>query len=156
MWFHSSHDRGIIRVLPAILNPSSKQWASVAEHFWAYGCCGVLSNARDAMPQGGTLSVETSRVNVGPDFVRRKVSESKDFDGGELLTMPEEGNYVRLVVRDTGIGMDAATKRWMFMPFFTTKAVGKGTGMGLSVVVRNRQARRMDRGAIGTWPGHKH
>jgi two-component system cell cycle sensor histidine kinase/response regulator CckA len=92
----------------------------------------LITNARDAMPEGGTITVETSRVNVGPDFVRRKVNESKDFKW--LSGMPSEGNYVRLLVRDTGIGMDATTKRHVFAPFFTTKAVGRGTGLGLSLV----------------------
>jgi len=93
----------------------------------------LIANARDAMPQGGTITVEISRVNVGPDFVRPKVSKSESLYGGELLTMPE-GNYVRLVVGDTGMGMDAATRAMIFMPFWTTKAVGNGTGLGLSIV----------------------
>jgi signal transduction histidine kinase len=91
----------------------------------------LISNARDAMPEGGTITVEASRLNLGPDLVRRKVSESKDFAG---IASPSEGNYVRLVVRDTGIGMDAYTKAECFNPFFTTKDVGKGTGLGLSIV----------------------
>ena len=92
----------------------------------------LITNARDAMPEGGTITVEASRVNVSPDFVRRKVNESKDFKS--LPSMPSEGNYVRLLVRDTGIGMDATAKRYVFAPFWTTKAVGKGTGLGLSIV----------------------
>jgi two-component system cell cycle sensor histidine kinase/response regulator CckA len=91
----------------------------------------LISNARDAMPQGGIITVETSRVNVGPDLVRRKVSESKDFAG---IASPSEGNYVRLLVRDNGTGMDATTKAKCFNPFFTTKDVGKGTGLGLCIV----------------------
>jgi signal transduction histidine kinase len=91
----------------------------------------LISNARDAMPQGGIITVETSRLNVGPDLVRRKVSESKDFDG---IASPSEGNYVRLSVRDNGMGMDATTMQLAFEPFYTTKDVGKGTGLGLSIV----------------------
>jgi two-component system, cell cycle sensor histidine kinase and response regulator CckA len=81
----------------------------------------LIVNARDAMPDGGTVTVETSRVNVGQDLVKWKA------------TLPE-GNYVRLAVRDTGMGMDAATQARIFDPFFTTKAAGKGTGLGLSTV----------------------
>jgi two-component system cell cycle sensor histidine kinase/response regulator CckA len=82
----------------------------------------LITNARDAMPQGGTMNVETSRV------VRSKGGES---EFAQLPTMPD-GNYVRLVVRDTGIGMDAYTRADCFSPFFTTKA--KSIGLGLSTM----------------------
>jgi two-component system, cell cycle sensor histidine kinase and response regulator CckA len=96
----------------------------------------LISNARDAMPEGGTITVETSRVNVGPDFIRRKVSESTDFKSLQLdmNSAPSEGNYARLLVRDTGIGMDATAKKYIFDPFFTTKDAGKGKGLGLSTM----------------------
>jgi two-component system, cell cycle sensor histidine kinase and response regulator CckA len=93
----------------------------------------LIFNARDALPERGIITVETSRVNVGSDFVRPKVSKSEALHGAELLTMPE-GNYVRLGVRDTGTGMDAATRAMIFMPFFTTKSVGNHKGLGLSAV----------------------
>jgi two-component system, cell cycle sensor histidine kinase and response regulator CckA len=76
-------------------------------------------NARDAMPKGGQLTLETRHVDVDPTYARQKV---------ELAA----GSYEVLAIADTGIGMDAATVARAFEPFFTTKAVGKGTGLGLA------------------------
>ncbi|HEX6274084.1 MAG TPA: ATP-binding protein [Polyangiaceae bacterium] len=77
----------------------------------------LVTNARDAMSAGGTVTIETSRVDL-----ERTVDE-----------LPP-GAYVRFVVSDTGVGMDAATKKRLFEPFFTTKGVGEGAGLGLATV----------------------
>ena len=76
-------------------------------------------NARDAMPDGGTLTIQTSNASESPEH-------------HESLAM--EGRYVSMHVRDTGGGMTADVKQHVFEPFFTTKPVGQGTGLGLSAV----------------------
>ena len=78
-------------------------------------------NARDAMPAGGQLKIETCNVAI------------KEQPGGPDAHA-SAGNYVLMTVTDTGIGMDEATAQRIFEPFFTTKQVGKGTGLGLSTV----------------------
>jgi two-component system cell cycle sensor histidine kinase/response regulator CckA len=79
-------------------------------------------NARDAMPGGGRLTIETDSLELAAEDV------ASDGDG------PSPGGYAVVVVKDTGHGMDRATLQRVFEPFFTTKAVGQGTGLGLSVV----------------------
>ncbi|MHB8843966.1 MAG: ATP-binding protein [Nitrospirota bacterium] len=81
----------------------------------------LATNARDAMPQGGSLTIATSRAVMDDHIVRQQ-------------GFGKPGRYAVLTVSDTGVGMDEKTRARVFEPFFTTKELGKGTGLGLAMI----------------------
>ena len=81
----------------------------------------LATNARDAMPHGGTLTISAEEVEIDGRFI-------------QMHQFGEPGRYAVITVADTGVGMDEKTKKNIFEPFFTTKEVGKGTGLGLAMV----------------------
>jgi len=81
----------------------------------------LVANARDAMPEGGRIKIQTSMTYIGNKFIERK-------------RYGKPGNYALITISDTGTGIDEAIKDKIFEPFFTTKDIYKGTGLGLSIV----------------------
>jgi two-component system, cell cycle sensor histidine kinase and response regulator CckA len=103
--FEADEDAGVVEADPAAVK-------QVLLH--------LVTNARDAMPKGGTLHVEVRRARLGAA-------------DRPLHAWVEPGSYVSVALSDTGVGMDAQTMARVFEPFFTTKPVGVGTGLGMSM-----------------------
>jgi two-component system, cell cycle sensor histidine kinase and response regulator CckA len=101
--------------------PQERLWVRADESQLEQVVLNLAVNARDAMPQGGTVTTILDRVAKDSHAVRRRPGMA-------------ETDYIRLRVIDTGTGMDAATQARIFEPFFTTKEFGKGTGLGLATV----------------------
>ena len=122
---------GLIQMLPRVIGEhisTSTRLAPDLRTVWADASrmdqvlVNLVLNARDAMPSGGQLTIETANANLDEERIR-----------AEGLTV-KPGRYVMLAVNDNGIGMDVATRARAFEPFFTTKPKGKGTGLGLATV----------------------
>ena len=120
--------RGNERLLRRVLGEDVELEVHAQEGLWLALCdpgqmeqllLNLAANARDAMPKGGKLVIETRNALVDP---------------GPSATNPSTGQWVHLVVRDSGAGMSPEVQERLFEPFFTTKEIGKGTGLGLATV----------------------
>ena len=106
--------------------------ALVDPHQFDIALLNLAINARDAMPDGGTLTIAVTSLSVGMG----KDAETGTGDGISPALAPSlaPGGYVAVTVRDSGTGMPADVLARACEPFFTTKPVGKGSGLGLSMV----------------------
>jgi len=120
----------VVNLLSKTLNTPISIKTELEENLWHIGAdegqihqviMNLCVNASEAMPNGGILTIKTENLKV-----------DREFAGGRLGMEVEPGDYVRVTISDTGVGMDEDTVRRIFDPFFTTK--GGGTGLGLSVV----------------------
>mgnify|MGYP006275576231 CR=1 FL=1 len=124
--------RNLQHLLKSSLNSAIEMNISAQENLWPvvidhnqleHALINLCTNARDAMPNGGSLTIRTYNTNT----------DSMTLPA-DLKTQPDDKDFVVLEVSDTGTGMDEATINRIFEPFFTTKEPGKGTGLGLSHV----------------------
>jgi two-component system, cell cycle sensor histidine kinase and response regulator CckA len=122
---------GLMQMLPRVLGEHNQTLARLSPGLWRVTAdpsqmeqvlVNLVLNGRDAMPMGGTITIETANV----DLTAARIAS-------DAVTLPP-GPYVMLSVSDTGTGMDADTRAHAFEPFFTTKPKGKGTGLGLATV----------------------
>ena len=105
----------------SISRNSDKYTANVDPNLFHQAIINLVINARDAMPQGGTLIIETDLVEL-------------DAESARLHVGIKPGRYVSILVEDSGVGMAEEVRKRVFEPFFTTKTVGEGTGLGLAMV----------------------
>nr|WP_314469691.1 ATP-binding protein [uncultured Sphingomonas sp.] len=112
--------RSITEAIAVQIDTAPDLWSVEADpHQLENVILNLAVNARDAMPNGGTLTIDARNVEIGPEAATEALGT---------------GAYVRITVTDSGVGMSAHTVAKVFDPFFTTKEVGKGTGLGLSMV----------------------